>query len=384
MSVGKAHARTRRREMARVGGAGSGGAGSGGAERASSSLQYLLTTNAGLEEMVKAELLQAGVALSPPISEEDVEMCPFGCPGRVLVRRPWNEGCSADGGGGGSSGGGSGGAALVEPAVERVLQSLRSIHDALWHHTVLPLPEAADPPLALYDLIRALPLGDGGPVPPLLGGRRSFRVSCVREAEQPTPFTSLDIEREVGGALHESYGAPAEMKSFELRVRVDVSRTTVLIGTALNREPLSRRHKLAFTRSVTLKPTVAYALLQLAGLCDGQSRGGGGGGGGDGGGGGGGGGGDKLGRSAPVVRCSVGSASGRGASAGSAQLFQDGGTAFDQYSAPSGSAREAAHNVQNPAHGACSGEGEGDGTSRTGSYTDVIGGMIRVNTEYSL
>ena len=53
-----------------------------------------------------------------------------------------------------------------------------------------------------------------------------------------------------------------------MRVRVDVAKATVLIGTALNREPLSRRHKLAFTRSVTLKPNVAFALLQLAGLCD--------------------------------------------------------------------------------------------------------------------
>ena len=31
-----------------------------------------------------------------------------------------------------------------------------------------------------------------------------------------------------------------------------------------NREALSKRHKLAFVRSVTLKPNVAYCMLRLA------------------------------------------------------------------------------------------------------------------------
>ena len=42
----------------------------------------------------------------------------------------------------------------------------------------------------------------------------------------------------------------------------------VLIGTALNAEPLSKRHKLVFTRSVTLKPNVAHALLVIGGADD--------------------------------------------------------------------------------------------------------------------
>ena len=59
----------------------------------------------------------------------------------------------------------SGSGELVDPALERVLLSLRSIHDALWHHLTLPLPDAVDAPLALYEALCAVPLDDGGELP---------------------------------------------------------------------------------------------------------------------------------------------------------------------------------------------------------------------------
>ena len=45
----------------------------------------------------------------------------------------------------------------------------------------------------------------------------------------------------------------------------------VLVGTMPNRDMLSKRHKLAFVRSVTLKPNVAYAMLRLAGVLPAQN-----------------------------------------------------------------------------------------------------------------
>ena len=256
-------------------------------------LRFVLTTNAGLEEVVRDEVLEASrkAGLLPPIPPTDIELRPWGCPGRVLVRRPAAmprtstaaaaggavvSGTGSDGVGGGGvgvGGGGSSGSGCVLPGqapLEAVLLGLRTVHDTLWHHGEWPLPEGADPPLALYEQVRVAPLArGGGPCVSLFGGGRSFRVSCVREGEHC--FSSLDIEREVGGALHELYGAPAAMKGFALRIRVDVARALVLIGTALNAEPLSRRHKLAFTRSVTLKPNVARAMLHLGG-CTADTR----------------------------------------------------------------------------------------------------------------
>ena len=241
----------------------------------SMSQRYVLTTNGGMEEVVRDELLEKCAGLSPPVKPSDVELMPFGgCHGRLLLTRPVHAaGISKD-----LSRATSGGGKLVEPALEEVLLSMRSIHDAIWHHLELPLPQPAegDPALALYEHLKAMPIDSangGGPVPPLAaaatggGPARTFRVSCIREGRAHT-FTSLDIEREVGGALHESYNAKASMTEFDLRVRVDVAgNDVVLIGTCINREPLSKRHKLAFTRNVTLKPTAAYALLRL-GRCE--------------------------------------------------------------------------------------------------------------------
>lgn len=206
------------------------------------------------------ELLAAGKELSPPVCAADISLQPWGCFGYVLLRRPaWTAAAV-----------GNARDDLVDGALQRLLLGLRSVHDVLWHFMMLPLPSAADnPPLALYESLRAMPVdsgsnGGGGPMPPLLGGSRTFRVSCVREGNDHE-FTSLDIEREVGGALHELYGAAADLKDFDLRCRCDVAHEVVMLGVALNRAaPLSKRHKLAFTRSVTLKPNVAYALLHLA------------------------------------------------------------------------------------------------------------------------
>ena len=217
----------------------------------------MITTNAGIEEVTRLEILERiGMKVVPCIEPEHVTVKPWGCLGRVLIYRPshsLSDGVQATAA--------SGTGKLVEPQLEELLLQLRSVHDVIWLHKVLPLPTTDDPALALYEALRMASLDDGGPVPPLCGGLRSFRVSCVREGEHP--FTSLDIEREVGGALHELYGARADMKRFALRVRADVAVSHLLLGTAINREPLSKRHKLVFTRSVTLKPNVAYALLAL-------------------------------------------------------------------------------------------------------------------------
>ena len=84
-------------------------------------------------------------------------------------------------------------------------------------------------------------------------------------------FQSHEVERQVGGALHDKYGIRADMKKFEVCVRVDVVMDHVLVCSMCNVEMLSKRHKLAFVRSVTLKPNVAFAMLHLAALKEGQA-----------------------------------------------------------------------------------------------------------------
>jgi tRNA (guanine6-N2)-methyltransferase len=209
---------------------------------------FVLTTNAGLEPIVVSELMRRArnSGIVPPVEERDVHVRPWGCFGRVLICRP---AVSLDPA---VVGGASGSGRMCDPPLEQILLDLRTVHDVMWHHCMLSVPsEAAEPAIALYERVRH----HANPAPPMRGGGRSFRVSCVREGDHR--FTSLDIEREVGGALQERYGSEARMTGFDLRVRVDVAKDLVLIGTAIHIHPLSKRHKLAFTRSVTLKPNVA-------------------------------------------------------------------------------------------------------------------------------
>ena len=171
---------------------------------------------------------------------------------------------------------------LVEPAAGdhaqliAIMQKLRSIHDVLLMHGVFALPPApteengVSQPLAIYNFLKE---ADCGINVHTLEHAPHFRVVTERTGKHI--FHASDVEMEAGGALHERYGVPAKMKKYKVCVRVDVHINTVVVSTLLNDTPggvpYSKRHKLAFVRTVTLKPNVAYAMLQLAGVKDGDT-----------------------------------------------------------------------------------------------------------------
>lgn len=251
-------------------------------------ITHILVTNAGLEGMAAAEAVEVtGAALVLP--------CPFGVNGYVGVGH-------------------------LPPGGEDKLQNLRSIHDALKFHAHLALAvptEGSTEERAnqmLEDLCtKVTRIGSLGEE---LKSAESFRVRCervggmyderdghlhghqdtkkkrVREDEEqdlveqveeefawgaakvkilPHGFQSHQVERHVGGVLHEAYGVRADMKNFAVCVRVDVVMQHALVMTMGNVDMLSKRHKLAFVRSVTLKPNVAFVMIYLANFKAGQS-----------------------------------------------------------------------------------------------------------------
>jgi SAM-dependent methyltransferase len=56
------------------------------------------------------------------------------------------------------------------------------------------------------------------------------------------------------------------MKEFDVEVRVDACAEHVLVGTQVNRYILSKRLKTEFVNVVTVKPSIAYVMLRLAGV----------------------------------------------------------------------------------------------------------------------
>uniref|UniRef100_A0A7S4N006 THUMP domain-containing protein n=1 Tax=Guillardia theta TaxID=55529 RepID=A0A7S4N006_GUITH len=254
-------------------------------ERKDIKCSQLVTTNPGLERIAASEvrsICHVG-AVHPSC---------FGCPGYL---------------------------GLTDVKDAEKLQELRSAHDVLKFHGYFLLPEAGRG----QELIQAICKGVQDLFPQLdsvMGSAESFRVRSERVGsmrmvgnKQDTKalgedrsakkartekthseiatdaaeeiisaametsksdehgFQSSQVEREVGSVLHEKYKVRADMKKFEVCIRVDIVMDKVLVCSMPNKDQLSRRHKLAFVRSVTLKPNVAYCMIRMSGLKDGGS-----------------------------------------------------------------------------------------------------------------
>jgi len=240
---------------------------------------HLLTTNPGLERVAASEVRSV-------CEVGGVRPTFCGCPGYV---------------------------GLVGVKAAERLQELRSAHDILTFHGNFVLPEGGRG----EELVQAICQGVQDLFPQLdavMGSAGSFRVRSERigsmrrmatkEGKAPgedraakkartekaedatseateevlTPsksdehgFQSSQVEREVGSVLHEKYKVRADMKNFEVCIRVDIVMDKVLVCSMPNRDQLSRRHKLAFVRSVTLKPNVAYCMIRMSGLREQES-----------------------------------------------------------------------------------------------------------------
>ena len=62
-----------------------------------------------------------------------------------------------------------------------------------------------------------------------------------------------------------------KMSDFDVEVRVDIIATKVIVGTQINIDDLSKqRHFLRFRNAVTLKTNLAYAMIRLANINNGD------------------------------------------------------------------------------------------------------------------
>ena len=143
-----------------------------------------------------------------------------------------------------------------------VVAALRSVGHVIEHRAWFSLPERSP--------LEALAARLAGTDIPELEGARSFRVTTVRVGEQD--FTSVDVQRAAGAVLFERYRAPVDLRDFDVNVRVDVVESLCLVGIQLTDERLDKRHEKIYQPRVTLRPTVAFAMLTLCGLRGGRGR----------------------------------------------------------------------------------------------------------------
>ncbi len=196
---------------------------------------FLLTTTPGLEAITMAEFREktAGLFTDPPEAEPE----PFEYKGVIQVTPP----------------------VLEKKAGDKLLaevRKMRTIHHISELLHLFRIPEE-DPLNTIQKEVEELAI-------PEMEHTRSFRVSCKRKGSHS--FGSMDVEKLVGEVMVQRYGRKVDLEHFTTNLRVDIYRDRAYVAIQRTRKSLGKRFQRPYLPRVTLKPTIAYAMLHLAGL----------------------------------------------------------------------------------------------------------------------
>lgn len=98
--------------------------------------------------------------------------------------------------------------------------------------------------------------------------REAFRITCERVGSHA--YTSMDVQRVAGQAVVDRYHAKVDLENPETIVRVDVAYNLCFVGVQLTRTPLHVRYRRVFQHPSALNPVIAYGMLRMAGLREGE------------------------------------------------------------------------------------------------------------------
>lgn len=104
---------------------------------------------------------------------------------------------------------------------------------------------------------------------PQLANAQNFRVSTRRYGNHD--FGSNEVQVVAGRALQQAYHTPVSLKAYEVHVRVDVMARFAYVGVQRTPEKWGKRYNFQRFHRAGIKPSMAYALLQLAAIQPGQT-----------------------------------------------------------------------------------------------------------------
>ena len=204
-----------------------------------------VTTHHGIEDIAAAEV--TGLLTEVGITVSQIHEQPEGLQGVVvadLATDPMTGGSGPDG------------ETTLCNRVWEALSRARSIYHVVVH--VGEVEWKGQPLDELATAIAGLPFAR-------MERAASFRASCSRIGEHP--FQSPDVEVAVGTALQNRYGTAVDLEHYDVNVRVDIVGSRCLCGYQLTgKKGLDRRHRWQYHPRVTLRTTVAYAMLQIVGF----------------------------------------------------------------------------------------------------------------------
>lgn len=103
-----------------------------------------------------------------------------------------------------------------------------------------------------------------------LSGAASFRVSSVCDGEEQ--LERIAVQGAAGAVLVRRYGTKVDLQRFAVQVRADLYGRHLVAGLQLTRDSLGNRVRRGRVLRSSLRPTIAAAMLRLAGAHRGGGR----------------------------------------------------------------------------------------------------------------
>jgi 23S rRNA G2445 N2-methylase RlmL len=102
-----------------------------------------------------------------------------------------------------------------------------------------------------------------------LENAETFRVTSERYGLHD--FTSIDMQKIAGEIFLKKYKKKVSLKNFDLNIRFDLIGNFGFVGIQLTRNPLYKRFKKVFNHPAAIKSTLAYGMIRLAEIKDGET-----------------------------------------------------------------------------------------------------------------
>ncbi|MEM2940428.1 MAG: THUMP domain-containing protein [Thermoproteota archaeon] len=190
-------------------------------------MRLLLTTNPGIEDIVEKEVKEVLEARASRFQN---------LPGRVSVE--------------------------IENEKLTKVFSLRSIYHVVKHLFLFEIRTGEEGLLDVYNGLKTIEIED-------LKEAKTFRVTSQRIGEHA--FTSVQVQKYAGQALVEKYGRKVSLKSFDTNIVCDVIGSKCYVGVQLTRESLHKRFERPFNHPATIKAPLAYGMLRIAEIKEGEN-----------------------------------------------------------------------------------------------------------------
>lgn len=143
--------------------------------------------------------------------------------------------------------------------IRGLLATLRTAYYAVRLYRTVELSPGGEPLEALLEAAAELRI-------PELDEAESFCVRCRRVGEHS--FSSPEVERRLGAVLYRGGERPVDLEEPGCTVRVDITGGIARLGVLYTSPELNRRYPWVWRPRVTLRTTIAYAMLRLAGILE--------------------------------------------------------------------------------------------------------------------